>query len=86
MLNIHVDSHFKRNYNKLPQQVKELAKEKEGMFRDDPFDPRLKTHKLHGKEHEVYAFWISYKYRIKFIFLSNEEVIFIDIGTHKIYR
>lgn len=56
MLNIHVDSHFKRNYNKLPQQVKELAKEKEGMFRDDPFDPRLKTHKLHGKEHEVYAF------------------------------
>lgn len=45
----------------------------------------LKTHKLHGKEKDAYAFWINYSYRIKFIFLDVESVLFLDIGTHDVY-
>ena len=47
----------------------------------DPFDARLKTHKLSGRLKECLASNITYKYRI--IFLSNpDEVRFIDIGSH----
>jgi mRNA-degrading endonuclease RelE of RelBE toxin-antitoxin system len=77
---------FERHYRKLPKEIKERAKRKEKIFRKNPFDPRLKTHKLHGKEKECWAFWIDYKYRIKFIFLSDEEVLFLDIGPHGIYK
>ncbi|MEK7542625.1 MAG: hypothetical protein AAB524_02910 [Patescibacteria group bacterium] len=56
------------------------------VFREDPFDVRLRTHKLSGKEAGVWAFWVNNSYRIKFIFLPNREVLFLDIGTHKIYK
>lgn len=77
---------FNKHYKKLPGQVKEKAREKEKVFRDNPFDPRLRTHKLHGKESHTWAFWIDFNYRIKFVFLGEEEVLFLDIGTHDIYK
>ena len=77
---------FKKSYKKLPKRIKEKAKEKEIIFRENPFDQRLKTHKLSGKNKECWAFWITHTYRIKFIFLSNKEILFLDIGTHKIYK
>ena len=76
---------FERHYRKLPQRAKEEAKKKELTFRENPFDSTLGTHKLHGKDKEAYAFWISYSYRIKFIFLDEESVLFLDVGTHDIY-
>jgi plasmid maintenance system killer protein len=41
---------------------------------------------LIGREKEAWAFWINYAYRIKFLFLNDEEVLFLDIGTHEIYK
>lgn len=83
---IFTHSRFDKSYKKLPKEVKEKAKIKEKIFRKDPFDPRLKTHKLSGKEKECWAFWVDYRYRIKFIFLNGNEVLFLDIGTHDIYK
>lgn len=77
---------FDKSYKRLPSKVRKKAKRKEKIFRENPFDSRLKTHKLHGREKEVWAFWIDYVYRIKFIFLNDEEVLFLDIGTHDIYK
>ena len=77
---------FDKNYRKLPQKVKNKAKVREEIFRENPFDPKIKTHKLRGKEKEVWAFWIDYGYRIKFIFLNNEKVLLLDIGPHDIYK
>lgn len=77
---------FERHYRGVPQKVKEKAKEKEKIFRINPFDHRLRTHKLHGKEKNSWAFSIDYAYRIKFIFLNEEEVLFLDIGTHDVYK
>ena len=77
---------FEKNYKKLPIKIKGKAKRKEKIFRENPFDHRLKTHKLSGKERECWAFWIDYSYRIKFIFLNNKEVLFLDIGLHNIYK
>ena len=50
---IYYDDHFKHRYRKLPHQVKEFAKLKETLFRKNPFDSQLKTHKLHGRDKEV---------------------------------
>lgn len=82
---IQVTKLFEKHYRKLPKRVKEEAKQKEAAFRKNPFDPTLRTHKLHGKEKDAYALWINYSYRIKFIFLDAETVLFLDIGTHDVY-
>lgn len=83
---IHVSRQFEKQYKKLPESIKRQARGKEDLFRDDPFHPLLRTHKLQGKEKEAWAFWINYSYRIKFLFLAQEEVLFYEVGTHAIYH
>lgn len=77
---------FEKHFKKLPRDIKEKAKKRERIFRNNPFHPSLKTHKLAGKEKEAWAFWITFSYRLKFIFLNDKEVLFLDIGTHDIYK
>ena len=83
---IKISSKFEKSYPRLPEKIKKKAKEKEFIFRNNPFDVRLKTHKLSGIDKECWAFWIDDSYRIKFIFLSKREVLFLDIVTHDIYK
>lgn len=84
--NIFTHPRFDKSYMKLPKRVKDRAKEKEKIFRENPFHLALGTHKLSGKEKKSWAFDIDFRYRIKFIFLSDEEVLLLDIGTHEIYK
>ncbi|MBI2633500.1 MAG: type II toxin-antitoxin system mRNA interferase toxin, RelE/StbE family [Parcubacteria group bacterium] len=83
---IYVSPLFERQYKKLPQRIKEYALVKEKLFRINPFSPQLRVHKLHEKEKEIWTFSIQYSYRIKFIFLTDEEVLFLEIGTHEVYQ
>jgi mRNA-degrading endonuclease YafQ of YafQ-DinJ toxin-antitoxin module len=82
---IKISSRYKKSFRVLDPKIQEKAIEKINIFRENPFDSRLKTHKLHGKDRDCWAFWIDYKFRIKFIFLSDNEVLFLDIGPHNIY-
>ena len=77
---------FLKHAFRLPKKIIKKAGEKEQAFKENAFHPTLHTHKLHGKEQGSWAFWIDYDYRIKFIFLSENEVLFLDIGTHNIYK
>jgi len=80
-------SKFKRNYKKLSNQIKKLAEEKEVVFRQDPFDSRLKTHKLNGKFEEFWSFSIDHKFRIVFeISKDNKTFYFHAVGDHDIYK
>ncbi len=52
---------------------------------ENPFDPRLRTHKLHGRLEGLWASWVEYDYRIVFAFESrsdtNEDlIVLIDLG------
>lgn len=76
-------SKFVRQYKKLPEDVKLRAIKCERLFQKNPFDPRLKTHKLHGSQHNVMSFSVNYSYRIIFKFYGA-EVVFYEIGTHDI--
>lgn len=77
---------FARQYKKLSIQVKQLAKEKEEIFRKNPFDSRLKTHKLGGALTGLWALRIDYSHRIIFEFVEADVVRFYAIGDHNIYE
>ena len=77
---------FLKQASRLPEDVVSEAEKRELIFRANPFDPLLKTHKLHGKEKEVWAFSVTNRHRIKFVFLPGHSVLFLEIGTHDIYK
>ncbi|MDO8524011.1 MAG: type II toxin-antitoxin system mRNA interferase toxin, RelE/StbE family [bacterium] len=83
---IKVSPKFEKQYKRLPEKIKEQAKYKEKVFRFNQFDPSLNTHKLSGKDEGCWAFWINYSYRIKFIFISQSEILFLEVGLHDIYN
>jgi len=83
---IRTSSRFRKSYKKLPKNIKDKVTKKERIFRTNPFDTRLDTHKLHGKYKEYWAFTIANQYRIIFAFIESDIIDFIDIGTHQIYK
>ncbi|MDO8503446.1 MAG: type II toxin-antitoxin system mRNA interferase toxin, RelE/StbE family [bacterium] len=85
-MKIYRSSKFAKEYKKLPLKIKLLSEEKEGIFRKNPFNRSLKTHKLKGELSEFYSFSVTYKYRIVFHFEGKETIIFDNIGTHAVYR
>ena len=86
MIKLVWDNSFKRSYKKRVGHNNQLKKkfwETLGLFTSNPFDTRLKTHKLTGKLDGLWSFTIDYDCRIIFKFLKTAgEVLLIDIGTH----
>lgn len=85
MIEIIYSPQFFREYRRLSVEVKEKAEEKEDVFRKNPFDPRLKTHKLSGRLEGFLSFSIDYHYRIIFKFQDNKKIKFYAIGDHSLY-
>ena len=82
---IEYTSKYTRSFRKLSRLIQEKAREKEAIFAADAFDPRLKTHKLHGIFQGYFGYSVDNKYRVIFRFINASEVIFFDIGLHPIY-
>ncbi len=83
---IKYSSTFFKTLRKFPKsQLKFLAR-KEKIFIENPFDPRLKTHKLKGELVDFYSFSISYHYRIVFHFEDENTIVLDMIGTHEVYK
>lgn len=79
-------SKFAREYKKLPKEIKLLAENKEKIFRRDPFDKSLDTHKLRGRLKDFWSFSVDLKFRIVFEFGQNNVVYFHSAGDHSIYK
>lgn len=77
---------FIKNLKKLPKSQLRLLVKQEVIFRKNPFDPRLKTHKLSGKLLEFYAFSVSLHWRVVFHIRDDETIILDNIGSYEIYR
>lgn len=56
MVKILYSPRFKKSFLRLERRIRELAFIKMDVFIHDPFDARLKTHKLHGAFSGYYAF------------------------------
>ena len=79
-------STFLKLWKKIPEDIKRKALKKEKLFRENPFHPALKTHRLKGELKNFYSFSIDYHWRIIFHFKSGEVVVFDAVGTHAVYR
>ena len=66
--------------------MKREAEEAEKLFRKNPFDPKLDTHKLHGRLSMFWSFSINREYRIVFEFGDRDVVYFHIVGKHEIYE
>lgn len=79
---------FKKSYYGLDEQIKAQAEKSVALFRSDPFNVCLDTHRLHGKLKKQWSFSVNIRHRILFEFLNKAqtEVVFLDIGDHRIYR
>jgi mRNA-degrading endonuclease YafQ of YafQ-DinJ toxin-antitoxin module len=80
---------FWRNFKKLSPQQKESVRAAWSIFKSNPFDPRLRVHKIHrlsaayGKT--VHAVEVEADLRVIFT-LDGETVVTLDVGSHSIYR
>ena len=54
------------------------------IFINDPFESKLKTHRLSGKLKEQWSFSLDYNVRVVFYFTKDKpkKAVFVDIGTH----
>jgi len=82
---INQSTRFKRSFKKLPFHIQKSFFERVRFFAENPFHPRLETHKLKGKLNECYAFCLKDGFRVYFDFAKSDEVNLLYIGPHDHY-
>jgi mRNA-degrading endonuclease YafQ of YafQ-DinJ toxin-antitoxin module len=86
MTEISLSSSFRKAFKKKVRDNPTLEKrfwERVAVFKDDPFDPRLRTHKLSGSMRDWWSFSVDYDVRVVFSFVDANRVLLVDIGTHE---
>jgi hypothetical protein len=80
---------FWRSFGKLTPSQQSSAKKAWLIFKSDPFDARLRTHKIASLSarfgRTIHSVWIESDLRAVF-YLDGVDCISVDIGTHAIYR
>jgi len=86
--NIYPSRRYVSSFRKLDPQVQQRLIARERLFRADAYYPGLKTHQLGGElgNRGYHAYYVDDKVRIMFSFLSADEVLYIDVSDHAIYR
>lgn len=85
MISIAFSSSFKKVFYKTIKNnpdLDELFWGKVDIFIKNPFDKRLRTHKLSGKLKDLWSFSVRFDIRVVFYFEDGEKCVFVDIGTH----
>ncbi len=85
MMEIAFSSSFRRAFRKRIKGQRRLERRfwrTTEIFTQNPFDERLKTHKLSGKLKELWSFSIEYDVRVIFYFVEEKKAVFLDIGRH----
>lgn len=80
---------FWKNLARLNSDQQEASMEAWGIFKNDPFDPRLRPHPIHKLSalagHKILSVEVAPNLRV--IFRQDGDVITsLDIGTHDIYK
>lgn len=77
---------FVKQFKNFEEDLQEEILEKIGLFKNKKNHKLLKTHKLKGRLSGRYSFYVNYKIRIIFSYLSKKEVVFLAVGDHDIYK
>jgi Txe/YoeB family toxin of Txe-Axe toxin-antitoxin module len=82
------EAFWKKFYRLSPDQ-KTSVRKAWAIFKDNPFDPRLGTHRINKLSTEykrtIYSVVIEADLRAIF-YLDGDKVWTVDIGTHSIYK
>jgi Txe/YoeB family toxin of Txe-Axe toxin-antitoxin module len=80
---------FWESFYALPSDQKASVRRVWEMFKADPFDPRLGTHKIHRLSAHykttIYAVRVEADLRVVF-FIKGDEVWTLEVGTHDLYK
>jgi hypothetical protein len=80
---------FWESFYDLSQEQKDSTRRAWKIFKENPFDPRLRTHKIHRLSARygrvIYAVEIEGDLRAVF-FIEEDCVVTVDIETHDIYK
>ncbi len=82
MIEVYTTATFDELFLELPDKIQIKADEKTKLFKENPFNPILRTEKLHPKGHDVWSFRVDINYRIVFKFTGKNLVEFRFIGHH----
>lgn len=74
-----------KSVGRLEKRIAEKLTKRDRLFRKNPFDPRLDTHKLHGRWKGYWTYSVDYHYRVIFVFEDTKTVTYYDVGPHPIY-
>ena len=80
---------FWRAFYALAPEQKESARKSWQLFKADPFDARLGTHKIHrlSARYRKTIFAVGIEGDLRSVFyMEGDLVITVDIGTHAIYK
>ena len=80
---------FWTHFYRLDDAQKEATRKAWTIFKGNPFDPRLRTHKIHKLSalygRTIYAADIEGDLRSTF-YIDGDWIVSVDIGTHDIYK
>jgi mRNA-degrading endonuclease YafQ of YafQ-DinJ toxin-antitoxin module len=80
---------FWRSFEKLPAQRQSRARKTFAIFKQNPFDPRVGSHKIQKLSaryaRAIYAAEIEADLRVVF-YIAGNTVVTVDIGSHDLYR
>jgi mRNA-degrading endonuclease YafQ of YafQ-DinJ toxin-antitoxin module len=86
MIKLGYKSTFIRQFNKLENLLAEEVIEKIELFKNPKNHDLLKVHKLHGRLNGRHSFYVNYKIRIVFDYISKSEVVLLAVGDHDIFK
>ena len=80
---------FWESFYALSPGQKDSARRVWKIFKENPFDPRLRSHRIHKLSarygRSIYAAEIVADLRVVF-YVEGDTVVTVDIGSHDIYR
>jgi len=83
------DSRVLAQFRKATGQQQRSAREAFLIFKQNPFDPRLRAHKIHRLSaryaRTIYAAEIEADLRVVF-YIEGDIVVTVDVGSHDLYR
>ena len=77
---------FQKEFKKLPDILRQIAKKRLALFLQNPFHSSLRSHKLEGKLQGLFAFSIDYDHRVLFEIVAQNTIRLLRIGNHSLYR
>lgn len=83
-MNQRIDLHksFIKSFDKLPAKIQQRVIQKLETFKKDSFSIELNNHALTGKCQGYRSINIIGNYRAIYLDISEEAVLFVQIGTH----